>query len=77
MRDFNENSASKYNYYAISEDYYNTELHNGRCFVLVLAGETIPEQYYHLAEDTLTYEGFTILVYGKNINEYPELAAVQ
>lgn len=74
---FNENSASKYNYYAISEDYYNTELHNGRCFVLVLAGETIPEQYYQLAEDTLTYEGFTILVYGKNINEYPELAAVQ
>ena len=72
---FNGNVGDHYEYYAISEDYYDSELHAGRCFVLVLAGETIPEQYYQMAEETLTYEGFTILVYGKNIREYPELTA--
>lgn len=74
---FNNNSIDHFDYYAVSEDYYDPELHAGRCFVLVLAGETIPEQYYQFAVETLTYEGFTILVYEKNINEYPELAAVQ
>ena len=73
---FNANVTDDYRYYAVSEDYYDPELHTGRCFVLVLTGETIPEQYYQLAEQTLTYEGFTILIYGKNINEYPELAIV-
>lgn len=73
---FNGNSAENYDYYAILEDYYDPKQHVGRCFVLVLSGETIPEQYYQLAEETLTYEGFTILVYEKNINEYPELVAV-
>lgn len=74
---FNENTTQPYRYYAISKEYYDVELHSGRCFVLVLAGETIPEAYYQLAEEILMYEGFTILVYEKNIHEYPQLAAAQ
>jgi hypothetical protein len=72
---FNANVTENYEYYAISEDYYDPELHTGRCFVLVFPGETIPEQYYQLAEEMLMYESVTILVYENNINEYPELVA--
>ena len=74
---FNENTTQPYRYYAVSKEYYDVELHSGRCFVLVLAGETIPEAYYQLAEEILMYEGFTILVYEKNIHAYPQLAAAQ
>ncbi|MCM1105185.1 MAG: hypothetical protein NC409_13900 [Clostridium sp.] len=74
---FNTNDEDHYDYYAISEHYYDPTLHPGRCFVLVAGGETIPEVYYQLAEETLTYENFTILVYGNNINEYPELTAAR
>lgn len=73
----NKNSVDFYEYYAVSEDYYDPGLHDGRCFVLVLAGETIPEQYYKLAEEMLLYEDYTILVYEKNINEYSELTFTQ
>lgn len=70
-------ATDNYVYWGASEDYYNPNLHAGRCFVLVGEGEIIPEAYYQLAEETLTYGKFTILVYEKNISEYPELVAAQ
>lgn len=72
---FNGNSIDEMNYYACSEDLYNPELHQGRCFILLAQGETILEQYYQLADETLCCDGYTILVYNENLNNYDQLVA--
>lgn len=69
---FNSNSNKK-EYYACSEDLYNPKLHEGKCFVLVREGETIDSMYYELASKQTEINGFTILIFDQNINNYEEL----
>ena len=61
------------NYYAVSESWYDPELHPGRCFVLVYDGEVIPDSYFQVANETIRGSNFTILVFEKNIYSYEEL----
>ncbi len=70
---FDDNDRQNPNYYAISEKYYDVEAHPGRCFVLVYPGETIPDAYYELANETIVRDDFTCLIYDYNIHLYPEL----
>lgn len=70
---FNGNKVDNLNYYACSEDLYNPELHQGRCFILLADGETIIDRYYELADETLWCDGYTILVYNQNLNNYEQL----
>ena len=70
---FNINSVDNINYYACSEDLYNPKLHQGKCFVLLRDGESIREEYYELADETLWCDGYTILVYNQNLNNYEQL----
>ena len=70
---FDGNNPEHPKYYACSEDLYNPELHPGRCFVLVADGEVIPDKFYQFCNEQYVINGFTILVYDKNIHYIDEL----
>ena len=70
---FDENDPENPQYYAIAEHYYDVEKHPGRCFVMVYPGESIPDEYYQVAEEVIVREDFTCLIFEKNIYLYDEL----
>lgn len=62
------------NYWLASKDWYDVNEHTGKCFILLANGEYIDEKYYEIADNILYCNGYTILVYSKNIYLYDEFS---
>lgn len=53
-----------------NERYFDVSYHPGRCFILLEEGERVEDKWYELASKQLTHNGYTVLVFDKNINLY-------
>lgn len=61
-------------YWLTSKRWYEPDYHTGRSFVLLGQEESVDAKYYRMAERVDRFGRYTVLVYEKNLCNYPQLS---